>query len=111
MNIGQVAKQGGISVKKVRHYESIGLLPKGTRTAANDRVYGPNDVQFLRFVRRAQPRLLDRGHPGARRSMAEQVSIQRRREEDRRGARGRAEAEDRRRTGMSKSAGYNQSCL
>jgi Cu(I)-responsive transcriptional regulator len=54
MNIGQVAKQGGVSVKMVRHYESIGLLPKATRTAANYRVYGPNDVEYLRFVRRAR---------------------------------------------------------
>ena len=54
MNIGQAAKAAGVSAKMVRHYEGIGLLPKAGRSASNYRLYGPNDVHVLRFIRRAR---------------------------------------------------------
>lgn len=54
MDIGQAAKASGISVKMVRHYEAIGLLPKLARTAANYRLYRSTDVHTLRFIRRAR---------------------------------------------------------
>lgn len=54
MDIGRASKESGVSVKMIRHYEAIGLLPKVARTFANYRVYGPNDVHVLRFVRRAR---------------------------------------------------------
>jgi MerR family copper efflux transcriptional regulator len=54
MDIGQAAKESGVSVKMIRHYEAIELLPKVARTLANYRVYGPNEVHTLRFIRRAR---------------------------------------------------------
>jgi len=54
MDIGQAAKQSGVTVKMVRHYEAIGLLPKVARTYANYRLYTPNDVHVLRFIKRAR---------------------------------------------------------
>lgn len=54
MDIGRASRESGVSVKMMRHYESIGLLPKAARTLANYRVYGPNDVHTLRFIRRAR---------------------------------------------------------
>jgi len=54
MDIGRAAKESGVSVKMIRHYEAIGLLPKAARTLANYRVYGPNDVHLLRFIKRAR---------------------------------------------------------
>jgi DNA-binding transcriptional MerR regulator len=40
MNIGRAAKESGVSVKMIRHYEAIGVLPKAARTDGNYRVYG-----------------------------------------------------------------------
>jgi MerR family copper efflux transcriptional regulator len=54
MDIGGAAKASGVSVKMIRHYEAIGLLPKVARTFANYRVYSANDVHTLRFIRRAR---------------------------------------------------------
>jgi MerR family transcriptional regulator, copper efflux regulator len=54
MDIGRASKASGVSVKMIRHYETIGLLPKVARTYSNYRVYGPNDLHVLRFIRRAR---------------------------------------------------------
>lgn len=54
MNIGEAAAAAGLSAKMVRHYETIGLLPRAARTDSNYRVYAPNDVHTLRFIRRAR---------------------------------------------------------
>jgi MerR family transcriptional regulator, copper efflux regulator len=54
MNIGNASRESGVSVKMVRHYESIGILPKAARTEGNYRLYGPNEVHTLRFIKRAR---------------------------------------------------------
>ena len=53
-NIGQAAKQSGVSAKMVRHYESLGLLPPVHRTDAGYRQYGDKQIHTLRFIRRAR---------------------------------------------------------
>lgn len=54
VDIGRAAKETGVSVKMIRHYEAIGLVPKVARTAANYRMYGSSDIHTLRFIRRAR---------------------------------------------------------
>jgi Cu(I)-responsive transcriptional regulator len=54
MDIGRASKASGVSVKMIRHYEAIGLVPKVARTFANYRVYRESDVHTLRFIRRAR---------------------------------------------------------
>ena len=54
MNIGETAKRAGVNAKRVRHYESIGLIPRASRTFGNYRAYSENDVHTLRFIQRAR---------------------------------------------------------
>lgn len=54
MNIGEAAKASGVNAKMIRHYESIGIIPKASRTDSGYRVYVDTDVHILTFVRRAR---------------------------------------------------------
>jgi Cu(I)-responsive transcriptional regulator len=54
MNIGEAARESGVSAKMIRYYEETGLIPAAGRTGSGYRTYGPKEVQVLRFVRRAR---------------------------------------------------------
>ena len=54
MNIGEASGASGVSAKMIRYYESIGLIRPPLRTDSNYRVYSPEDVHVLRFVKRAR---------------------------------------------------------
>ncbi len=52
--IGTAAKQAGVTVKTVRFYEQSGLIPKAGRNAGKYRLFTPETVERIEFIRRAQ---------------------------------------------------------
>lgn len=54
MNIGEAASRAGVTPKMVRHYESLGLLPRVHRTESGYRVYTDAEVHTLRFIKRSR---------------------------------------------------------
>jgi Cu(I)-responsive transcriptional regulator len=54
VNIGRAADLSGISAKMVRHYESLGLLPRVARTDSGYRQYSEADVHTLQFIKRSR---------------------------------------------------------
>lgn len=53
-SIGRAGEISGLSPKMIRHYESVGLIPKAARTLGDYRVYSATGVHTLRFIRRAR---------------------------------------------------------
>lgn len=50
LTIGQLSKATHCKVPTIRYYEQIGLMPAPTRTAGNQRRYGPEHVARLDFI-------------------------------------------------------------
>lgn len=54
LTIGKLAKACEVKVDTVRYYERLGLVLPLERTESGYRVYSPDSVKRLRFVRKAQ---------------------------------------------------------
>jgi DNA-binding transcriptional MerR regulator len=51
LKIGEVAKETGVSVKAIRFYEKIGLIPAPDRLFSSGyRLYTDRDVRRLRLI-------------------------------------------------------------
>src|SRR6516225_6415016 len=53
-HIGQVARETGLTVDAIRFYEKQRLLKPAPRTEGGFRLFSGQDVQRIRFIRRAQ---------------------------------------------------------
>lgn len=52
--IGELAAELELNPKTIRYYEQIGILPAQARTASGYRLYGPADLDRLRFIGKAK---------------------------------------------------------
>lgn len=53
LGTGSLAKAAGVSPDTIRHYESIGVLPRAARTESDYRVYPPSALERVLVVQRA----------------------------------------------------------
>jgi len=53
-SISQVAKETGLSVKSIRHYEQIGLIPPPPRSENDYRYYPESLIKRLHFIKRTK---------------------------------------------------------
>ena len=54
ITIGKLAKQAGLGIETVRFYERQGLIEPPPRTDSNYRIYPEEEVNRLRFIKRAK---------------------------------------------------------
>jgi len=54
LRIGEAAAQAGVEASAIRFYESNGVLPEPERSESGYRLYGEDQVDLIRFVRRAR---------------------------------------------------------
>jgi MerR family mercuric resistance operon transcriptional regulator len=54
MTVGRLAKAAGVHVETIRYYQQRMLLGVPLRPAGGVRRYGPDAIERLRFIRRAQ---------------------------------------------------------
>ncbi len=54
LTIGKLARQAGVGVETVRYYQKRGLMPAAPQQRGAFGIYGDNEIQRLRFIRRAQ---------------------------------------------------------
>jgi len=54
LTIGRLAKQVSIGIETIRFYERQGLIEPPPRTDSNYRVYPEEEVNRLRFIKRAK---------------------------------------------------------
>ena len=54
LRIGEIAGRAGVSIDTVRYYEGRHLLPRAPRTGGGFRVFTPETVERVRFIKQAQ---------------------------------------------------------
>lgn len=55
MHIGELAERTGLSLRTIRHYDDVGLLPATARTEGGFRVYSEEDFQSLMVIKQMKP--------------------------------------------------------
>ncbi|PPB51011.1 MerR family transcriptional regulator [Arthrobacter pityocampae] len=55
MHIGELAERTDLSLRTIRHYDEVGILPATARTDGGFRVYTEEDLERLMVIRRMKP--------------------------------------------------------
>jgi MerR family mercuric resistance operon transcriptional regulator len=53
-SIGALSQQSGVNIETIRYYERIGVMPSPKRNAGGYRIFGPDHLKRLTFVRRGR---------------------------------------------------------
>lgn len=54
LTIGELGEKAQVNIETLRYYERRGLLPCPPRSESNYRLYPPESVRIVRFIKRAQ---------------------------------------------------------
>lgn len=54
LTIGVLAQRSAVNIETIRYYERIGVMPRPARTPGGYRVYTPDHLKRLTFVRRGR---------------------------------------------------------
>ena len=54
LSIGKLSKESGVNIETIRYYEKIGVMPAPGRSTGGFRVYEPDHLKRLSFVRRSR---------------------------------------------------------
>lgn len=55
MHIGELAERTGLSLRTIRHYDEVGLLPATARSSGGFRVYSEEDFERLMVIKQMKP--------------------------------------------------------
>ncbi|WP_083283114.1 MerR family transcriptional regulator [Humibacillus sp. DSM 29435] len=55
LQIGDVADRTGLSLRTIRHYEEVGLLPEPQRSSGGFRLYTQEAIERLLLIKRMKP--------------------------------------------------------
>ncbi len=55
MHIGELADRTGLSLRTLRHWDEVGLVPPSGRSEGGFRLYSPTDEQRVLLIRRMKP--------------------------------------------------------
>lgn len=55
MHIGELAERTGLSLRTIRHYDDVGLLPATARTDGGFRVFSEADFARLMVIKQMKP--------------------------------------------------------
>ncbi|MDE3135300.1 MAG: MerR family DNA-binding transcriptional regulator [Acidobacteriota bacterium] len=54
LTVSTLAREAGVSTRAIRYWESLGLLPRASRTHTGYRVFPPKAEDYVRFIRKSK---------------------------------------------------------
>lgn len=54
LTISELAKNAGVNIETIRYYERLGLISEPPRTESGYRIFPPEVIQRIKFIKRSQ---------------------------------------------------------